>query len=170
MTNTSVNALAASGSQVFAGTEDGVFYLNGNDTIWATANASLTSRSIHALAVLGTNLYAGTRYGVWRCSLPLLAALKPSENELPSGFELAQNYPNPFNPSTVITYELPRSAHVALSVYDVLGREVAFLVNEERDAGQHEVSFDASHLSSGVYLCQLRAGDYVSVKKMLLVR
>jgi hypothetical protein len=170
LTNTSVNALATSGSQVFAGTEDGVFYLNGNDTIWAAANAGLTSRSIHALAIVGTNLYAGTRYGVWRCSLPLLAALKPSENELPSSFELAQNYPNPFNPCTTIRYGIPNRAQVTLTVFNTLGQQVAQLVNGEVEAGYHDVGFDGSGLASGVYLYRIQAGSYGETKKVLLVR
>jgi hypothetical protein len=87
-----------------------------------------------------------------------------------NSYRVLQNYPNPFNPSTRITYEIPRAGHVTLSVHDVLGREVAVLVDEVADAGYHEVTFDGSRLSSGVYLYQLRAGDFVSVKKMLLVR
>lgn len=105
---------------------------------------------------------------VWEYD-PASTGIEPEPTN-PTAFVLYDNYPNPFNPSTVITYELPRSAHVALSVHDVLGREIARLVNQEEGVGQHQVTFDASHLSSGVYLYQLRAGDYVSVKKMLLVR
>jgi glucuronoarabinoxylan endo-1,4-beta-xylanase len=83
---------------------------------------------------------------------------------------LHQNYPNPFNPSTIIRYELPKSSTVRLSVYDMLGREVSMLVNERKDAGVHEATFDASGLSSGVYLCRLQAGDFVQTRKLLLVR
>jgi hypothetical protein len=81
-----------------------------------------------------------------------------------------QNYPNPFNPSTTIRYELPKSSPVELSVYDMLGREVSVLVDERQDAGIHEVKFDATGLSSGVYLYRLQAGDFNSVKKLLVLR
>ena len=94
----------------------------------------------------------------------------PDENHLPSGFSLEQNYPNPFNPSTTIKYELPTSAEVQVSVYDMLGREVSVLVNERKDAGVHEVKFEASGLSSGVYFCRLTAGSSVQTRKLLLVR
>jgi hypothetical protein len=75
---------------------------------------------------------------------------------VPTGIELLQNYPNPFNPSTTIRYALPGSAQVTLKVFDVLGREVALLADGVRTAGQHEVQFTAGHLSSGVYVYQLR--------------
>ncbi len=84
-------------------------------------------------------------------------------------FALEQNCPNPFNPSTTIKYELPRSSMVELSAYDILGREVSVLVNERRDAGVHQVKFDATDLSSGVYFYQMRAGEFVQTKKLLLV-
>lgn len=83
---------------------------------------------------------------------------------------LSQNYPNPFNPSTTITYEVPRSSDVTLSVYDMLGREVSVLVNEKREAGVHEVKFDGSNLASGVYLYRLQAGSFVETRKLILLR
>jgi hypothetical protein len=89
---------------------------------------------------------------------------------LPNTFRLSQNYPNPFNPSTTIKYELPKASKVRLSVYDILGREVSVLVDQRRDAGVYEVKFDGSNLASGVYFYQLRAGDYISTKKLLLMK
>jgi hypothetical protein len=85
-------------------------------------------------------------------------------------FFLQQNYPNPFNPSTTIKFELPTSSVVRLSVYDVLGREVSVLVNERREAGFHEVKFDGSGLSSGVYFYRIQAGNFVETKKLVLLR
>jgi hypothetical protein len=90
--------------------------------------------------------------------------------QLPTAFSLAQNYPNPFNPSTTIKFELPKSSVVRLSVYDMLGREVSVLVNETRDAGVHEVRFDASGLSSGVCLYRLQAEDFVQSRKLIILR
>ena len=88
----------------------------------------------------------------------------------PSIFSLSQNYPNPFNPITNITFQVPITSHVTLSVYDMLGREVAVLVNERREAGVHEVKFDGSGLSSGVYFYRLTAGTFVETRRLLLLR
>jgi len=91
-------------------------------------------------------------------------------NEINS-FSLSQNYPNPFNPSTTISYSLPQSGFTQLKVYDMLGREVAKLVNKEQAAGNYNVVFDASQLSSGIYFYHLRAGqNFVQSKKMVLLR
>ena len=89
---------------------------------------------------------------------------------IPEKYELAQNYPNPFNPVTTIQYSLPQRSNVTLKIYDVLGKEIAVLVNEEKDRGVYNVSFDASHLSSGVYFYRLQAGSFGSTKKMILLR
>jgi hypothetical protein len=94
----------------------------------------------------------------------------PAAGTLPGSFSLAQNYPNPFNPSTTIRYELPVSAEVSLTVCDILGREVSVLVNERKEAGTYEVKFDASVLSSGVYLYRLSAGDFVQSRKLLYLK
>jgi hypothetical protein len=83
---------------------------------------------------------------------------------------LAQNYPNPFNPSTRIAFELPASAKVSLKIYSTLGQAVATLVDEEMGAGRHEVTWDASNMPSGVYFCRLRAGDFTTMKRMILVK
>lgn len=89
---------------------------------------------------------------------------------IPSKFELNQNYPNPFNPSTVINYQLPEAGNVTLKVYDVLGNEVATLVNEFKQAGVYNAKFANSNLSSGIYLYRLQAGNFVSVKRMMLIK
>jgi len=88
----------------------------------------------------------------------------------PDNFYLSQNYPNPFNPSTVISYQLAVSSQVTLKVYDVLGNEVATLVNEEKPAGSYEVEFNASNLASGIYFYQLRTGEIILTKKMVIIR
>jgi hypothetical protein len=85
-------------------------------------------------------------------------------------YTLNQNYPNPFNPSTLISYQLPASVFVVLKVFDVLGCEVATLVNERQNAGEHYIQFNASNLSSGVYFYRLKAGDHHDTKKLLLLK
>jgi Secretion system C-terminal sorting domain len=85
-------------------------------------------------------------------------------------YELTQNYPNPFNPSTTIKYQIPRSGNVTVKVFDILGAEVATLVNEVQNEGRYEVNFDASKLASGVYIYRLQANDFSASKKMILLR
>ena len=91
-------------------------------------------------------------------------------DEIPVLFSLGQNYPNPFNPSTVIGYQLPVSSEVSIEVYNLLGRRVATLVNERKPAGHHNVTFDASGLSSGLYVYRIQAGEFVQTRKMMLVK
>ena len=85
-------------------------------------------------------------------------------------FQLKQNYPNPFNPSTTIEFALPKSAFVTLKIYNLIGEEVASLIAEKREAGIHQINWDASGVPSGVYLYRLEAGDFVRVKKLILMR
>jgi len=92
------------------------------------------------------------------------------DTEIPAGFTLLQCFPNPFNPSTTIRYGLLRRSRVSLTVYNALGQQVASLVEEEQEAGYHEVKFDGSGLSSGVYFYRLQAGDFVQAKKLMLLR
>ncbi len=95
---------------------------------------------------------------------------EPSPRPLPTAFALSQNYPNPFNPSTTISFALPNAAFVTLRVYDLLGREVAALVNEERPAGFYEERFQKKNLASGLYIYRLTAGKFSRVRKMLITK
>jgi len=88
----------------------------------------------------------------------------------PEKFELFQNYPNPFNPSTTIEYALPKAGNVTLKIYDAIGKEVATLVNEMQEAGYYSARFDASKLSSGMYIYKLTSDKFKEVKKMMLMK
>jgi hypothetical protein len=92
------------------------------------------------------------------------------EPGIPTVFALHQNYPNPFIPLTTIRYDLPRESFVTLKLYDILGREVATLVNEEEDAGYKQAIWDATNFASGVYFYRLVAGDFVQTKKAMVVK
>jgi hypothetical protein len=93
-----------------------------------------------------------------------------NDNVSIQSFELFQNYPNPFNPSTRIRYEIPERSFVSIKVYDVLGKEIANLVNEVKLIGNYEVDFDGSELTSGVYYYRVSAGDFIQTKKMVLLK
>ena len=90
-------------------------------------------------------------------------------SEIPTTYDLAQNFPNPFNPSTTIRYQLPQDGMVTLKIYDILGSEVATLVNEEKIAGMYEVNFNASSLASGVYIYKIQTGEFTATKKLMLL-
>jgi pullulanase/glycogen debranching enzyme len=102
----------------------------------------------------------------------VLVDVKPDKNKIPAEFSLMQNYPNPFNPSTIISWQIAVSSYVTLKVYDMLGREVATLVDEFQQAGIHNSTFNITNLSltSGVYYYTLRAGNYIETKKMVLIK
>jgi Secretion system C-terminal sorting domain len=106
---------------------------------------------------------------VYKRPLSEITAVETSEI-FPSEFQLLQNYPNPFNPSTKIKFVIPKSSLVNLKVYDVLGNEIATLVNEEKPAGNYKVTFDASSLPSGVYFYKIKAGKFEGTKKLVLLR
>lgn len=93
-----------------------------------------------------------------------------SDNLLPGKFTLSQNYPNPFNPSTVISYRVPGNTYVRLEVFNMLGQSVALLVNEQKTGGSHTVSFDASTLSSGIYIYRIHSVGFNQYRKMLLIK
>jgi len=104
---------------------------------------------------------------MWNVAIP--TGVETAGN-IPSGYELMQNYPNPFNPSTAVSFQLPVASQVRLVVYDLLGREVATLVNEQKAAGVYTVPFDATGLASGTYVYRVQAGSFVESKKMILMR
>ena len=89
---------------------------------------------------------------------------------VPINFTLEQNYPNPFNPTTVISYQLSVASNVVLKVYDILGTEIAILVDENQDAGKHEIEFRADNLASGIYIYRLETPNFIDTKKMVLLR
>jgi len=139
----------------------------------------------YALAVKDTYLFAATDKGVWRRPLSEMMGVVQHPSELPTQFSLQQNYPNPFNPATVISYQLPLNSYVTLKVYDLLGREVATLVDERKDAGSYSVQWNASGFATGIYLVRIQAhetngqrldlssrqaGSFIETKKVLLMK
>ena len=104
-----------------------------------------------------------------RISLMNVTSVHPTTNTI-SSFELSQNYPNPFNPVTRINYQIPKFSHVTIKVYNILGQEIATLINEQKNAGHYSVDFNATRFASGVYFYRMQVGSFVSTKKLLLLK
>ncbi|NOS86185.1 MAG: T9SS type A sorting domain-containing protein [Ignavibacteria bacterium] len=93
-----------------------------------------------------------------------------TSSDIPNGYFLSQNYPNPFNPLTNIKFDIPKRSNVKISIYDILGKEISVLVNEELNPGIFEVNWDASNFPSGVYFYKIETEDYSESKKMVLLK
>lgn len=132
-----------------------------------TRGLSMGSRNI---AIRVTSNDPGNRIKTFPVVVDVLTAVQESESDLPRYYALLQNYPNPFNPVTTIRFELPKESRVVLKVYNILGQQVAALVNDEQKAGRYEVKFDGKGLASGVYFYRLQAGEFVETKKLLLLK
>jgi len=178
LTDTTVITLAVSsdGKVIFAGTNSGIFMSIDNGNNWMQINTGLPDvqyNYIDALAVSKTTVFTGIDgNGLWERPLSELTAVKKPLSNLPVHFNLQQNYPNPFNPTTTIQYDIPKTSHVTLRVYDILGNVVMELVNKEQRPGRYSVQLSSisSQLSSGVYFYQLNADGSVQTKKMILLK
>ena len=158
-------------SRIFKAVSGGVsgdnYYYRSGNILATTQGTSGTSSTVTATAAFQS-------FGTWAIQGSLLKTVHGREplgtDAVPSTYALDQNYPNPFNPSTTISYALPADAHVTLKVYDVLGKEVRTLVNEDSKAGTYETRFDASGLAGGVYLYRLQADGFVQSRKLMLLK
>jgi len=137
-------------------------YIEGVD--WYNCSAAHTQP-------LNANLKAYAAWWLWASLAGWVPVtdVKNFQNINPTELKLYQNYPNPFNPTTRINYSLPKAGKVELFVYNLLGQKLVELVNSEKPAGHHTINFDASNLSSGVYFYSLQAGQFINVKKMILL-
>jgi hypothetical protein len=173
LTVLNINTLIAVSTNLFAGTDNGVFRSTDAGKSWSSVDSLLPATPVYAFAASGTNLFAGTNgRGIWRRPLSevVITGVAAATGGFPGTFRLEQNYPNPFNPSTTIRYSIPRRSHVTLSVFDILGRQVATLVSAQQESGYHEARFDASGLASGVYFYRLTAEGYTGTRKLLVLR
>jgi len=188
--NSAVNALAINGTNLFiAGSFTSSGLINANRVIeWSIADSSFSTLGdglnspVDAIMSTGNDTYVGGSFSTagnkpsycFGRYNPNLVGIKEGP-PVAGSFQLLQNYPNPFNPATTIGYQLPAVSHVTLKVYDVLGREVQTLVNQQQQAGAYKVTLDASRLSSGVYLYRIEViGNdgvkFTSMKKLMLIK
>ncbi|MBM2841526.1 MAG: 5'-Nucleotidase domain protein, partial [Bacteroidetes bacterium] len=166
-----VDGFVSMGQSLFAAASASVYRTTNNGVSWTPVNQGLPNAI--SIAANRTHLFAGTSVsGVWRRPLSQIVVGVGSENitNVPHKRSLDQNYPNPFNPSTKIQFQVPSSAFVELKVYDVLGREVATLLNEVLTPGSYEATFDASSLAGGVYFYRLTTSSFSATRKLLLLK
>ena len=167
---------------LFAGNSNGdIFSSDPSGLSWSRISPSLKGYALYSLVLNHSYIFAGTKNGVWRLWYPETITNVESLKEVSVGFKLEQNYPNPFNPVTTIKYSIPTPFNkggtrggsdvpVQLKVYNLLGQEVATLVNEQQRAGVYEVKFDAGLLPSGIYIYKIQAGNFIEAKKLLLLK
>lgn len=172
--------LYASGSFTTAGGVSANSVAKWNGTSWSPLGSGMND-GVWRLAVIGNDLYAGGIFTTagsvsanyiakYSCGIPTSVGEDKTENTLPKSFKLEQNYPNPFNPMSTIRYDIPKTSFVKISVYDILGREIKVLVDEEKNPGSYEVIFDAKELASGIYFYAIRSGEFTQIKKMILMK
>lgn len=160
------SALFAQRSRVGWWALDGGFAAPSSSTTMAKSAVG----QVFAGTSTGTSSVVNTGFLADTLLRSVITGVLPEAGGVPREFLLHQNYPNPFNPATTIRYELPHAAHTVLKIYNILGQEVMTLVNEEKPAGVYDVRFNAGGLASGMYVYRLRAGDFVAVKKLLIVK
>ena len=153
----------------------GVWSQSGNKLIGSDAAGNANQGGAVAISPDGNTIIVGgiadnTNKGAAWIFVPGTTSVQQTSNETPMSFLLEQNFPNPFNPSTKISWQSPVSSHQTLKIYDILGNEVATLMNEYRDAGTYEVNWNAANLPSGVYFYKLQSGNYVETMKMILIK
>jgi hypothetical protein len=171
-------SFVVNGINLFIGTNNGGVFLSVDKGInWTNVNTEeMFTTGVSALTSNDTFLFVGTgtgtsRSGVWRRSLSEMAtAVNASPTELPSEFRLEQNYPNPFNPSTTIEFDIPTSGFVSLKVFNIMGQEVATLLNKELQSGNHKVEWKPENLSSGLYFYKLQTKGYQETKKLIFMK
>jgi len=167
----SVLSLTVKDSNIFAGTiQNGVYLSTDNGQTWIQKNQGFGNMSVSTLITTNTYIFAGTwDYSVWRRNLDeIISGITKKPGYIPLSYSLEQNFPNPFNSRTTIVFQCPESGNVSLKIYDILGKEIAVLVNENLTPGKYEVIFNAGNLSSGIYFYKMAAKNFNLTKKMIL--
>ena len=156
-------------NQIFAGTYNGVYNSYDDGNTWKQAGLQgsvILSLTFNSNDLLLAGVYQG---GIFQSTQSVLS-VNERPNTLPSSFKLFQNYPNPFNPSTRIDFQIPKTGLVSLKIYDLLGNEVATLLNRELSPGSYHLTWNGGNAASGVYYCRLVTATFTDVRKMMLMR
>ena len=176
LNNKSIYSLITKDGRIFAGTVDSGVYISTNNGVnWLQKNHGFPvfqpSTTIYALTITNNYIHASvSSLSLWYREYLDIIGIKSISTETPSKYSMEQNYPNPFNPTTSIQFSLPKNEVVSIKIYDMLGKEVANVMNEFKNAGTYEVNFNASALNSGVYFYKMNAGSYSSIKRMVVLK
>ena len=173
-----ISTLTAIGNNIFAGTVSGIFVSTNTGMNWTQRNEGWNPPSISvSFCILNNYIFAGSNVNsVYRRPLgELVTVISSVSNQIPLEYSMKQNYPNPFNPTTKIKFEIPNpksetNSKTEIRIYDVLGKEVAVLVNENLKPGIYDVEWDGTNYSSGMYFYKLESGNYIETKKMLMIK
>lgn len=158
-------------SEIYASSFNaGVYRSTDGGNSWSSISNALPYFTSDAICFDSNKVYAAFRNaGIWQTS-SVVTGIENQDSELPINFSLSQNYPNPFNPTTTINYSVSTTSFVTLKVYDVLGKEVVTLVNEEKGVGNYSIEFNAKAFSSGVYFYRIQTRDFVATKKLVYLK
>lgn len=150
----------------------GVYLSEDNGETWQDIRFNLINNNsyFNCGEFIDNNIFVGTTLvGLWKIGIETITSVN-SENNFLTKYNLFQNYPNPFNPTTKISYELPIASNVKLTIFDCLGNKIETLIDGFQDQGFYTINFDASKLSSGIYFYQLKANNFISTRKMLVIK
>ncbi len=165
------NKLLYHNGKLYAAVNGGLFFSNNYGSNWYSLNQGLPGTNITNLIIKSDTLYASVQdAGIWTRGINTITGIVTSGNQLPTFFTIHQNYPNPFNPMTKIKFDIPKAFNTKLAVYDILGKEVAVLVNENLKPGTYEVDFSATGLPSGTYFYRLITNGFTETKKMMVIK
>jgi hypothetical protein len=171
-----VNCFVVVNDQLLAGTDDNGVYLSDDGGVtWTSFSSGIPANTrVWSLAVSSNGIFAGTSSGVW-VTTPPSEVMVEGESSLPSAFSLKQNYPNPFNPSTRIRFEIPENSIVHLTIFNILGKQVAEIAKGEFLPGVYSIEWNGSSLASGIYFLKMNAQSisgkiYSAVKKLILMK
>ena len=143
---------------------------NGATTISGSNNRIAGTLGQNLIGV-SSNSNNTSNAGFWYQTVDLITSVEQiTDDGLPKEFRLEQNYPNPFNPTTTIQFSVPKASNVTIKIYDVIGRQVATLIDDEYQPGQYKVVFEAGQLATGLYIYRIQAGDFRETKKLMFLK
>lgn len=173
--NTDVNCILDINNYLICGTGRGVYYSSNSGNNWVYLNSGLDSQRVYSLMISGDYLFAGTEANaVWKLDVSQIIGINNITGTTPLYYKLYQNHPNPFNPVTKITFDIPgninSSETVYLKIFDVSGKLIETVLNQNLSPGTYSIIFDGSNLASGVYFYSMKTGNYFESRKMVLVK